>query len=206
MKVDLIDIGIGNTQSVKNWLAIAHCDVKYVTCVSQLSSDLIVLPGVGSAKPFMNKLRSTGFDIAIKKHVAGGGRVLGICLGFQVMFEKTEEGGSVECLGLLDGYVERLPDGQTHNTWAQFKFDFRGMGLAEHWRRKKLTRKINFNGRFFFNHEYGVVASSLNDVNLPISDELSKYSAAVLHKNVIGFQFHPEKSQRSGKEILNYIL
>ena len=87
MKVDIIDIGVGNISSVQNWLEKSNISSKRVTFPENLSSNLIILPGVGSAKLYDKNLREKKFDIAIKKHLDNGGRLIGICLGYQILFD-----------------------------------------------------------------------------------------------------------------------
>lgn len=205
MKVDLIDIGIGNTKSVRNWLESLNCDVKSVCSKGDISAELVVLPGVGSAKPFMEKIKTTGFDEKLTRHVATGKRLLGICLGYQVLFSHSEEDGGVDCLGIFDGTVERLEGKPTHNGWESLSLDLRKINFKPYWRKNKLTKQQLFNGRFFYNHEYGVVSNN-NQLNIPISEEMPRYSAITIRENVIGMQFHPEKSQISGLQLLKYIL
>ncbi|MBT2786006.1 MULTISPECIES: imidazole glycerol phosphate synthase subunit HisH [unclassified Halomonas] len=206
MKVDLIDLGIGNTRSVTNWLTKVNCDVNVINRVEDINSELLVMPGVGAAGKFMHKLRKTGFDNSVRNHVSAGGRLLGICLGFQVMFEYSEEDGGVQTLGILGGKVERLRGVGTHNGWEQTSFDFRQVDISEHWRKAKLTRAKVLCGRFFYNHEYAAVNGDRDQRSFPISNSLKNYSGVVISRNVIGVQYHPEKSQQSGIEFLRHIL
>lgn len=206
LKVDLVDLGIGNAQSVCNWLTDAKCEVERITKVEDLSSDLVVMPGVGAVKQFMSKLTTSGFEKAIIKHVERGGRLLGICLGFQVMFEHSDEDGGVKTLGLLHGHVERLKGNATHNGWEKFHHNLSDVKLYGCWRKARLTRRHILNGRFFYNHEYAAVNGSKKQFALPVSEALSQYSGLVVKENVIGMQFHPEKSQKSGAELLKFIL
>lgn len=207
MKIDLIDLGIGNTRSVANWLSKVNCDVNVIDRVEDISSELLVLPGVGAAGRFMHQLKKTGFDEAVRNHVSADGRLLGICLGFQVMFEYSEEDGGVQTLGILGGKVERLKGAGTHNGWEHAEYDFRKTDISRHWRRSKLTRANVLRGRFFYNHEYAVVnGDAVKQRSFPISNSLNKFSGIVISRNVIGVQYHPEKSQQSGVELLRHIL
>ena len=140
LKVDLVDLGIGNAQSVYNWLTDAKCEVERITKVEDLSSDLVVMPGVGAAKQFMSKLATSGFEKAIIKPVERGGRLLGICLGFQVMFEHSDEDGGVKTLGLLHGHVERLKGIVTHDGWEKFHHDLSDVKFKGCWRKIGITK------------------------------------------------------------------
>jgi glutamine amidotransferase len=206
LKVDLIDLGVGNTGSVTNWISKVNCEVNVVNRVDDIKNELIVMPGVGAAGEFMHRLRKTGFDKAVQNHVSTGGRLLGICLGFQVMFEYSEEDGGVQTLGILGGKVERLKGMGTHNGWEQANYDFRQVDISKHWRQSKLTRAKILSGRFFYNHEYAAVNGDQDQCSLPICNSLNRYSGIVISRNVIGVQYHPEKSQQSGVELLRHIL
>ena len=96
MSVDILNVGSGNIQSVKNWIDKANISVRVVDQASDIKSSLLILPGVGSAGPYMKRLKKGKFDQAILKHVDKGGRLLGICLGFQIMSAYSEEDGGVE--------------------------------------------------------------------------------------------------------------
>ena len=80
MKVDIVDVGSGNVRSIKNWIEKCNVDARCVRRVDDLVSEVIILPGVGSAGPYMDRLRKNSFDSAIIEHVQGGGRLIGICL------------------------------------------------------------------------------------------------------------------------------
>jgi len=206
MKVDIIDVGSGNVRSVKNWIEKSHVSTHIVTRPEDIQSEMLVLPGVGSAGSYMQRLRSVYFDEAIKAHIEKGKRLMGICLGFQIMMDYSEEDGHVDGLGLLKGYVERLPGLVSHNGWEPLSFrrqEMNGQGFGSC---RQLTQKRIFDGRVFYNHEYGVVSSDESAFTLPISDKFNQYSGLQVKDNIIGIQFHPEKSQVSGTNLINMIL
>ena len=117
MKVDILDIGSGNIRSVKNWIEKLNVSTRIVTEPDDVQSEMLVLPGVGSAGSYMKRMKSGNFDEAVKAHIEKGRRVMGICLGFQIMMEYSEEDGHVKGLGILDGHVERLAGQTSHNAW-----------------------------------------------------------------------------------------
>jgi glutamine amidotransferase len=112
MKIDIIDIGFGNINSIKNWLEQLELEVIRVTHAENLKEELCILPGVGSAGPYMERLDALGFTEAIKHHVLKGRRLLGICLGFQILFDHSDEDGGTKLLSILQGKVERLVGNQ----------------------------------------------------------------------------------------------
>ena len=206
MKVDILDIGSGNIRSVKNWIEKSNVSTRVVTQAEGLESEMLILPGVGSAGSYMQRMKNGHFDEAIKDHVAKGNRLMGICLGFQIMMSYSEEDGHVEGLGLLDGYVERLPENMSHNGWEPLSFRRNEMNGQSFGNRHHLSQKRIFEGRVFYNHEYGVVSENEHAFSLAVGKNLEKYSGLLVQDNVIGIQFHPEKSQMSGTDLINMIL
>ena len=204
--VDILSVGSGNIRSINNWVEKSHLSARIVSDVSELKSDLLILPGVGSAGPFMARLKEKKFDRAIIEHVENGGKLLGICLGFQVMASSLEEDGGVEGLGLIDGNVERLENNVSHNGWESIilnKYEMNGQKFQAQFNK---SRKRILKGRVFYNHEFGFVNHDHKSYSLPISDEFNQYSALVVKNNIIGMQFHPEKSQITGLHLISMIL
>lgn len=206
MRVDILDVGSGNISSIKNWIEQANVDAKVVTKVRNIGSDLLILPGVGSAGSYMERLTYGGHDIAIKEHVLNGGRLLGICLGFQIMTQYSEEDGGVDCLGLIDGYVKRLGRAESHNGWEPLKFKKSNMNEQSFYSQHKLTKKILLDGRVFYNHEYGVINNENNSFSIPVSERFSQFTGLFVKDKIIGIQFHPEKSQVTGLELISMLL
>lgn len=206
MKVDILDIGSGNIRSVKNWIEKSNVSTRIVTQPDDIKSEMLVMPGVGSAGSYMQRMKAGNFDEAIKAHVYKGYRLMGICLGLQIMMEYSEEDGGVEGLGLLDGFVARLPGQVSHNGWEQLSFNRKQMADQSFGSRHNLSQKRIFKGRVFYNHEYGVVNKSSKAFSLPVSRIFSQYSGLLVKENIIGIQFHPEKSQISGTDLIKMIL
>lgn len=204
MKIDIIDIGIGNIRSIQNWLEKSNIPYNRVIFPENISSNLVILPGVGSAKLYNKNLREKRFDKAIIKHLADGGRLIGICLGFQILFDFLDEDGGVEGLGILKGKVERLITLKSHTGWEDFEFN-KGQ-LSKLWITNQFSksRKKILKGRVFYNHNYGVIALDENIINTKIP-KLDVYSSYTISKQIIGFQFHPEKSQITGQTLIELI-
>lgn len=205
MNIDIIDIGIGNVISIDNLCRILNLEINIVTEVSDLKSDIIILPGVGSVKKYMEILKEKGFDIALKKHINSNKKLIGICLGFQVLGKSSEEDGGVECLGFINGHVSRI-NKNTNNGWQNFELSkdkLTKYGYSSH---LCLTKKRTVKGRVFYNHEYGFVNFDDRAYTKHISDDLLDYSAIYVKDNIMGIQFHPEKSQSMGIDIFSIIL
>jgi len=206
MKVNILDIGSGNISSIKNWVEKANVPTKIIKNAQHIESDLLILPGVGSAGSYMNRLKEGNYDVAIREHLANGGRLLGICLGFQIMTQHSEEDGGVNCLGLIDGYVERIGADISHNGWESLQFRSNEMNEQSFHNQHKLTKKRVLNGRVFYNHEYGVVNNEHDSFSTSVSSDFSQYDGLFVKNKIIGIQFHPEKSQITGLDLISMIL
>ena len=206
MQVDIIDLGMGNVRSVCNLLKRLNTHGRPVCRPSDLQSATVIIPGVGCAGSYFSKLHQVGFDTAIREYADAGKKVIGICLGFQILTHSSEESGGIEGLGLLDAHTCRLKDSVTHNGWEEFHFDRRVVSGHNACRSPRLTRKYRVSGRVYYNHEYGVVSQDTDAYNIPISHGLEDYSAMMIKHNIVGIQFHPEKSQTTGLELVRQVL
>jgi len=205
MKVDVIDIGFGNIGSVRHWLESARIEARVVNDARQPRAPVMILPGVGSAGPYLDALRSKRFDDAIGQHLEDGGRLVGICLGFQVMAEHCAEDGGHEGLGLVRGEVSRLDGVFSHNGWLPITLRRQDVRASCPDEPARLTRKRVIRGRVFYNHEYGFVANDESAYTQSIGEGLSRYSSIIVKPQLVGMQFHPEKSQGTGVELIRMI-
>ena len=208
--VDLIDVGMGNICSINNILRRLGVSCKIVSDPSSLSSQTILLPGVGSALPFMNRIREYEFDKAIYSHVDKGHKIIGICLGFQAMTDYSDEDGGIKCLGLIKTRTEAISTDASicnHNQWENFTLRKDELELDLPSILVTQSRKRVIRGRVFYNHEYGVRIPLNNRHYKSIgSGSLSRFASLYCNNNIIGVQFHPEKSQYTGLDLLSFIL
>ena len=206
--IGIIDVGVGNVLSIKNWLDKCIVNWEIINDSENLENySLIILPGVGSARLFMQKLKEYGLFIGLKRANERGQKILGICLGAQVFMNYLEEDGGVEGLGFIEGKVIKLPFEESNTCWSTLSFNKKN--LSEDWlkNKKSTSLKTKLSGRVFFNHNYGIsVLDSIAFNQLIELDSLSSFSSVVHKKNVLGFQFHPEKSQELGEILLKMIL
>jgi glutamine amidotransferase len=196
----LIDAGTGNLRSVQKALERIGARVERTNEPQKaLSGRRVVLPGVGAFGDFMSGLRSRGLEDAIKEVVERGVPLLGICVGMQALFDAGEEMGAHTGLGLLGGKVVRFADSLSvkipHTGWNQIEAQkeallFRGMDSAWH---------------VYFNHSYFCEARNSSDV-IGLTEYGSRFVCAVQRENIFGVQFHPEKSQTAGLQILKNFL
>ncbi len=192
--VGIIDYGVGNLFSLGSSFAAIGVEAFVSGEPEELArADRLVLPGVGAFGDAIQKLRDSGLDAFVKEQAAAGKPLLGICLGMQLLFEKSCEYGEHAGLGLLKGRVvpmaDRLPEG--------LKIPHMG------WNALQLTgesRLLKDGSYVYFVHSFYAVGcadslAAVTDYGIPIT-------AAVEKGNIFGCQFHPEKSGNAGLEIL----
>ena len=198
--VILIDAGTGNLRSVQKALEAVGASVqRTIEPREVLSAKRVVLPGVGAFGDFMSGLRASGLDEAVKKIAARGVPLLGICVGMQAFFDVGEEMGEHPGLGLLAGkvvrFAESLPVKVPHTGWNQLEVR----------NNSKLFQGINSGDYVYFNHSYYCQPWNPSDV-IGMTEYGLKYACAVQNDNTFGVQFHPEKSQAVGLQLLKNFL
>lgn len=196
--VAIVDYGVGNLFSLKSSLAAIGADVTVTSEKSELeNADQIILPGVGAFEDAAKKLRDSGLDIVIKDLASKGKPLMGICLGMQLLFDKSFEYGEHEGLGLIKGNVVAIKDAVSdtlkipHIGWNPLIF--KGSPSP-------IFRNINDGDCVYFVHSY--YATDCDSSVIATTEYGAELTAAVANKNVFGCQFHPEKSGTIGLNIL----
>ena len=198
--VILIDAGTGNLRSVQKALESVGANVTRTDEPRHvLSGKRIVLPGVGAFGDFMSGLQAKGLDDAVKEVTAQGIPLLGICVGMQALFEIGEELGDHEGLGLLSGTVVKFADS------LSVKIPHTGWNQLEPRNDMSLLKGINSGEYVYFNHSYYCQAANRSDV-IAETEYGIRYACAVRRENIFGVQFHPEKSQHIGLQVLKNFL
>ena len=192
--VGIIDYGVGNLFSLRSSFAAIGVEAFVSGDAAELANaDRLILPGVGAFGDAAQKLRDSGLDAFVKEQAAAGKPLMGICLGMQLLFEKSYEYGEHEGLGLLRGQVV----GMSGRLPAELKIPHMG------WNALQLTKpaKLLEDGSYvYFVHSFyaencEASLAAVTDYGIPIT-------AAVESRNIFGCQFHPEKSGNVGLEIL----
>ncbi|HEV8118791.1 MAG TPA: imidazole glycerol phosphate synthase subunit HisH [Thermoanaerobaculia bacterium] len=196
MKVVVPDLGLSNLWSARRALETLGHEVTVAARPEPVASaDLVVLPGVGAFAEASRRLAATGIGDAVREAASRGAGVLGICLGMQLLFESSEEGGDAPGLGLLPGRVSRLGGGARipHVGWNRIAPTDRGTSLFGNGAGS---------GRYlYFVHSY-VARPASDDLVLARCTHGESFPAAVGGAGRIGFQFHPEKSGEAGVRLL----
>ena len=195
MKIGIVDYNMGNLASVKNAFDKIGANAKIVNSPDKIKNyDKLILPGVGAFGDAMQHLKSTGMDEAIKEFVKSGKFLLGVCLGMQLLFEKSEEFGEHKGLGFIEGEVvyfdkKKLVDKKVpHMGWNKLFND-----------NSPLFKGLN-NPYLYFVHSLHVVCDDKYAIGKTIYGY--EFVSAVNKDNIFGFQPHPEKSHNEGLKIL----
>ena len=195
--IAVIDYGVGNLFSLCSSLERIGAEA-VVTSDPQLiaKADKLILPGVGAFADAAQKLRDSGLDLVIKQQVAAGKEIMGICLGMQMLFEKSYEFGEHQGLGLLKGSV--IPMEGTIP--AGLKIPHIGWNALHFAKDSKLLRYIKEGDCVYFVHSF--YATDCDESVIATAEYGKELTAAVQQGNVMGCQFHPEKSGQVGLDIL----
>jgi imidazole glycerol-phosphate synthase subunit HisH len=193
--IAILDYGMGNRRSVEK--AFAHVGAQPLLTADHVAiraADGVVVPGVGAFPRAMENLGKLGLDDVIRERAASGVPVLGICLGMQLLFDRSVEVERCEGLGLLRGDVRPLDAGGQrvpHIGWNVVRFE----------RASRLTAALPQEVAFYHVHSYVADPSDADDV-LGTAEYGERFASAVARENVFGVQFHPEKSSLLGLRLL----
>lgn len=197
--IGIVDYGMGNLHSVSK--ALERLDYDYFISENQAElakADGLILPGVGSFKDAMEILEKAELDVFLKSWAASGKPLLGICLGMQLLFDMSEENGATKGLGLITGNV-RLFKGVTE-AGERYKVPHMGWNQLQFHQEHQLLNEVA-EGYVYFVHSYVVREMVATDL-LASCDYNGVVPAIVGRKNVLGTQFHPEKSSSVGMSLL----
>lgn len=194
--IAIIDYDAGNIKSVEKALQFLGQDVKITDCPQEiLAADKVILPGVGAFGDAMENLKRRELDQVIHQVVERGTPFLGICLGLQLLFERSDEAPGIEGLGILPGEILRIPAAEglkiPHVGWNSLHLENNG----------RLFKNIEEQAYVYFVHSYYLKAEEESCVKA--STEYGAHIHASVEKgNVFACQFHPEKSGDVGLKIL----
>lgn len=185
----ILDYGVGNVASIRTFFR----DNDYMVSLGKefheiRNVDLLILPGVGSFNSAFENVKSDGIAMEIQNRHSAQMPILGICLGFQLLTNKSEESPTSSGFRIFNGETKRLKE-----------FSRIGWGKIDSENGKDLLP----NDYFFFNHSYGVYDVLNSEISAFAGQ--SRYQALAIKNKTVGVQFHPERSQKSGKKFLNWL-
>ena len=196
--IAIVDYGVGNLYSLYSSFKCIGADVVVTSDEKEIrAADKILLPGVGAFEDAANKLRASGLDKVICDEVKNGKPLLGICLGMQMLFERSFEFGEHEGLGLINGSIRPIADVIPR----ELKIPHIGWNALEFCGDKNpIFKYINEGDCVYFVHSY--YGADCEDSVIAKTEYGALLTAAVAKGNVYGMQFHPEKSGEVGLKIL----
>ncbi len=211
LRVVVVDLGMGNLRSVERALSRAGADLGIAVDVVRsnrpedvLAADKIVVPGQGAFRDCAVAM-GTGMGETIREAITRGKPYLGICLGLQVLFESSDEAPGAAGLGVFQGHVAKLETGSgsdavkiPHMGWNQLELPATRPGIFHVWQ--------NEPPHVYFVHSYHAIPNDPSLVVATVTHGKNIVTAAILRDNVVAVQFHPEKSQSVGLELLGAFL
>ena len=194
----IVDYGVGNLFSLKSSLARIGASACVTGDADALRrADRIILPGVGAFGDAAKKLRESGLASVVTKEARQGKPLLGICLGMQLLFEKSYEYGEHEGLGLIEGFIDKI-------NAENLKIPHMGWNSLHITNNNILTKDLRENDYVYFVHSF--MANTEEKFINAYTDYKIKIPAIVSKNNVYGCQFHPEKSDMVGMKILRNFI
>jgi glutamine amidotransferase len=200
-KIAILDYGLGNVRSVNNALNMLGASPQVTNDkLTIMQSSGLIIPGVGAFPQAMMNLSAMGLNDVIHGYIKTGRPVLGICLGMQLLFEKSCEFGITDGLGLIPGQVELIPvlpsEGRLpHIRWSHI--------IPSEDSRQTMFKELSDDEmRFYFVHSYAATGVLHECISASVAYLHHNIVAAVQHENIWGTQFHPEKSGRNGLRLM----
>lgn len=202
IEVEILDLGVNNLASLTKSVEAAEPRALRVlqNASESKGADLMILPGVGAFGAVVAELKQRGFDELLSTHVASGEYLMGICLGMQLLTESSEETPGSPGLGFIPGNVTRLAPSENnpvpHVGWASVEIASQDNAFPS------LAQELDY----YFVHSYVVETTSSENVLATTPFGPHTFASAIKKDNVVGFQFHPEKSSNPGKALLRDVL
>lgn len=196
--IAIIDYGMGNLRSVQKAFEKVGAQALITQDKNEISkAQKIVLPGVGAIRPAIDKLKDLELVSIIEASIKSGKPFLGICLGFQLLFERSDEGGEVRGLGILEGSVDKFKPSDDTLKVPQMGWNQLDLRLTDCPIFKNIDNKVNT----YFCHSY-YVNPKHKDIVATTTNYGIDFASSIWKDNIYGVQFHPEKSQDIGLKIL----
>ena len=200
--IAVIDYGVGNLFSLLSSLNYLELDTKLTNDIEEIKNAKgIILPGVGAFRDAIGNLEKYGLKDTLISEAKKGKPFLGICLGMQMLFEKSYEYGEYEGLGLINGTVEEIKKYIPENSDLKIPhMGWNSLIINERFKDDKILKDVDNNEYVYYVHSYFAKTDTKNIVTY--SEYGTKIPGIVKNKNVYGMQFHPEKSGDTGLKLL----
>ena len=199
-KITILDYGLGNVRSLKNSLKIISSNVSYFSENPKINFDILFIPGVGSFSKASEILFDKNFSNLILESNKNGILIVGICLGMHILLTKGYEDGESKGLNLIRGNVDKIPV----KSKKLPNIGWHDVSFSEN-KQFNFSRKFD-NSKFYFVHSYMSNVENKNNIISYIDYDDIKIPSIIYDKNVLGIQFHPEKSGENGIEFLREII
>lgn len=198
--IAIVDYGVGNIFSLYSSFKYIGAEVVLTSDTDEIKkADKIILPGVGAFADAAKKLRDSGLADVVVKEVKNGKPLLGICLGMQMLFERSFEYGEHQGLGLIKGDIVSM-EGVVPANYKIPHIGWNGLHFPKDKAKSPIFKYINENDCVYFVHSY--FGTNCDESVIATTEYGAELTAAVAYKNVYGVQFHPEKSGEVGMKIL----
>ena len=200
--IAVIDYGVGNLFSLLSSLKYVGLDTKLTNDIEEIkNANGIILPGVGAFRDAIGNLEKYGLKETLINEAKKGKPFLGICLGMQMLFEKSYEYGEYEGLGLINGTVEEIKKYISENSDLKIPhMGWNSLIINERFKDDKILKDVDNNEYIYYVHSYFAKTDMKNIVTY--SEYGTKIPGIVKNENVYGMQFHPEKSGDTGLKLL----
>ncbi|ATX81244.1 glutamine amidotransferase [Mariprofundus ferrinatatus] len=206
MKVGLINYGMGNLHSVAKALEKAGGEVELVADAEALKQcDRIVLPGVGAFRDCIGALKASGMETAIRSEVNAGKPFLGICLGMQVLMDLSYEFGRYSGMGLIPGVVRGFPEDHAARGFKIPHMGWNDVIFSSEKEKHPVLQPLE-GKQVYYVHSYCCMPENPDHLLAACSYGDYPFAAAIGRDNIVGVQFHPEKSQGAGLALLEAFL
>ncbi len=202
-KITIVDYGCGNIWSIRSALSYLNCESEVSNSPKDIEkSNAIILPGVGSFRKAMELLSLSGIDVAIKNAAnKKNSKILGICLGMQLLANSSSEDGITKGLGLINAEVNRFKISET----LSIKVPHIGFSSVVNNGKGTLFKGIETSADFYFVHSYRILPNKILG-QMAFCKYGENFLAAYENNNIFAVQFHPEKSQTNGLMLLNNFI
>ena len=205
MKIVILDLGINNLNSV---IKVFRSSIKLedeIEILDQFTTDqtdrnLVVLPGLGHFSAGMEAIRAKGFDQLLKSHNDRRGKIVGICLGMQLLGNSSEESESYQGLGIISGQTKLLEKQKGE------RIPNIGWLGTQRYGNIQTFSSLSLEQDFYFVHSYEFVPTNPSNILCTSSYGEHEFVSGLISENVCAFQFHPEKSGKKGKQLVSEII